>query len=92
MESLFVDENPAWDFDSPQPPPPKRIRRHLTDHMNNMLDSVWEPPNPGFAAAQRITDSDVSDIADLDAEIESENDSGSNENPFVISQAEESDN
>ena len=89
MESLFVDENPAWDFDSPQPPPPKRMRRHLTDHMNNMLDSVWEPPDPGFAAAERITESDVSDIADLD--VESESDISSNENSFIISQAVESD-
>ena len=50
--------------------------------------NTWQPPDPGFVAAQNINDSDIesSDIVDFDASFE---ENSTPDNPFINFEAEE---
>ena len=55
-----------WDYPtppSPIPPPAKRMKKHLSEHMNQMLDMAenWTPPDPGMIVARATTEEEISD-------------------------------
>ena len=75
------DADVDWDYPtppSPIPPPAKRMRKHLTDHMNQMLDIAenWIPPDPGMIVARATTEEETSDsdVVDFDRSSSSEDD------------------
>ena len=62
-----------WDYPtppSPIPPPAKRMRKQLSDHMNQMLDMAenWTPPDTGMIVARATTEEEYSDsdVVDFD--------------------------
>ena len=54
------------------------MRKHLSEHMNQMLDIVenWTPPDPGMIVARATTEEEISDsdVADFDRSRSSEDD------------------
>ena len=84
MWSVFSDLqlilNPDWDnsFVVPQSSP----------ETNSQSSNTWQTPDPGFLAAELISDSDIesNDIVDFDA---SSDENSSPDNPFIKFEAEE---
>ena len=54
------------------------MRKHLSDHMNQMLDIAenWTPPDPGMIVARATTEEEISDfdVVDFDRSSSSEDD------------------
>ena len=70
-----------WDYrtpPSPIPPPAKRMRKHLSDHMNQMLNIAenWTPPDPEMIVNRATTEEEISDsdVVDFDRCSSSEGD------------------
>ena len=75
------DADVDWDYPitpSPISLPAKRMRKHLSDHMNQMLDIAenWTPPDPGMIVGRATTEEEISDsdVVDFDRSSSSEDD------------------
>ena len=80
FSDLQLSLNPDWDnsFAVPQSSP----------ETNNQSSNTWQTREPGFLAAELISDSDIesNDIGDFDA---SSDENSSPDNPFIKFEAEE---
>ena len=81
FSDLLLSSSPEWDNSFVVP-------HSSTDTTTTQSSNTWQPPDPGFVAAQNINDSDIesSDIADFDASFE---ENSTPDNPFINFEAEE---
>ena len=79
--NLCLSSDPEWDNDFV-------VSQTSSTAAKISAPSSWQPPDPGFAAAQAVTESDIEsdDLIDFDA---STDESFSASNPFVNFEAEE---